>query len=132
MAIRKLPGVESVDVSLERSVADVRLKPGNTVTLGQLRTIVKDNGFSAREATVTATGSEVERGGKPAFNVSGLGVVWLIVPDPNRSAAYDDAVKRAASRQAEDSAEITGIVPAPSHADEPERIAVQQLAAGNE
>ena len=42
VAIRKLPGVESVDVSLERGAAEIRLRSDNRVTVPQLRKIIRD------------------------------------------------------------------------------------------
>ena len=71
--MRKLPGVESVDVSLERATTDVRLKPGNTVTLAQLRQIIKSNGFNAREAEVTVDGTLAQRSGAVVLEVTGTG-----------------------------------------------------------
>ena len=124
VAIQKMPGVDSVNVSLARAMTDVRLEPGNTVTLVKLRQILKDSGFTARDATVTVVGSLIERGGKPALDVRGLGVVWLLSRDPQHAAAYDDAVKRSESGQPE-MVEVVGVVKAPSA--DPERITVQRL-----
>ena len=33
VALKKLDGVETADVSLEKATADIRLKPGNAITL---------------------------------------------------------------------------------------------------
>jgi hypothetical protein len=43
-----LPGVESVNVSLEHASADLRLRAGDAITLPQLRSIIKNNGFTRR------------------------------------------------------------------------------------
>jgi copper chaperone CopZ len=88
VAIRKLPGVDAVDVSLERATADIRLRAGNAITLPQLRQIIKDNGFTSKEATVTVAGNLIERGGKPALDVTGTKIVMLIVPDPKHPDTY--------------------------------------------
>ena len=111
MAIGKLHGVESVDVSLTRASADVRLRPGNTVTLAQLRKIIKDNGFSSRDVTVTAVGRLVDSGGTVALDISGL--VLPLARDSKQPAAYDDAVARAKSAQP--TVEVTGVVPTPKN-----------------
>src|SRR5688572_16907700 len=89
--MRKLAGLESVEVSLERATADIRLRPGNTISLEQLRRIVKDNGFTAQEATVTAVGKIIERGGQPALEVTGTNRVMLIVVDPSAPAVFKQA-----------------------------------------
>ena len=81
VALQKLAGVESVDVSLERAVVDMRLRVPNAVTLAQVRDIVRKNGFGSREATVTVEGMLVNRSGQPAIEVSGTGVTMRIVPD---------------------------------------------------
>jgi copper chaperone CopZ len=59
VAVRKVEGVESIDVSLEKAVADIRLKPGNRVTLAQLRAAIKKNGYATRDADVEARGKIV-------------------------------------------------------------------------
>ena len=52
-------------MSLERASAVIALRPGNRITLPQLRQIIKNNGFTAKEATVTVAGTVIERGGSP-------------------------------------------------------------------
>lgn len=69
VAIGKLDGVESVDVSLEKASADIRLKPGNTVTLPQLRRVIRQSGYPTKDARVDARGSVIERNGKPALDL---------------------------------------------------------------
>ena len=69
VAIRKLDGVESVDVSLEKASADIRLKPGNAITLPQLRRVIRQSGYPTKEAHVEARGTIVDRNGKPALDL---------------------------------------------------------------
>ena len=69
VAIKKLDGVESVDVSLEKATADVRLGPGNTITLPQLRRIIRQSGYPTKDAHVEARGTLVERNGKPTLDL---------------------------------------------------------------
>lgn len=63
VALLKLPGVESADVSLDKASADIRLKPDNKITLPQLRELLKKNGYPTRDARVDARGRIVEGGG---------------------------------------------------------------------
>ena len=86
--MRKLPGVESVDVSLERAMTDVRLRPGNTVTLDRLRRVIKNNGFNAEEADITVVGKIRERGGQPVLLVTGTESVLILVADPKNPKAF--------------------------------------------
>ena len=69
MAIKKLDGVESVDVSLEKARADIHLEPGNTITLPQLRRIIRQAGYPTKDAQVDARGTVVERNGQPMLDL---------------------------------------------------------------
>ena len=55
--MKKVPAVTQVKVSLNDGLTVLDLKPGNTVTLAELRQIIKNNGFVSKEATVIARGS---------------------------------------------------------------------------
>ena len=123
VAVRKLEGVESVDVSLERASVAIGLRPGNRITLPQLRQIIKNNGFSAKDATVTAIGTVIERGGKPALSVTGTDVVWLLA---GSNAAYADAVQRVKMQQPAP-VEAAGTVAAPANESQPEVLRLQAL-----
>ena len=57
--MQKLPGVETVEVSLTKASTDIRFRPGNTVTLAQLRDVIKKGGFKAGEVQITAQGKLV-------------------------------------------------------------------------
>ena len=63
VAVTKLPGVESADVSLDKASADIRLKPDNRITMTQLRAVLKQNGYPTRNAQIDARGRIVDRGG---------------------------------------------------------------------
>ena len=69
VAIKKLDGVESVDVSLEKSSAEIKLKADNKITLPQLRRIIRSNGYPTKDAQVTARGRIVDRDGKPILDL---------------------------------------------------------------
>ena len=125
VAVRKLDGVESVDVSLERASVTIGLRPGNRITLPQLRQIIRNNGFSAKDATVTAIGTVIERGGKPALSVTGTDVVWLLA---GSNAAYADAMQRVKAPQAAP-VEAAGTVAAPPNESQPEVLLLQALKA---
>jgi hypothetical protein len=122
VALQKLAGVEAVDVSLERAVVDVRLRAGNTITLAQLRGIIKSNGFSSRDAAVTAVGTLAQAGGNAVLEVTGTKVVMRIDADPATPAAFQQ-IQRDLPTAGSRSAELTGIVTVTS--DQQERIAVQ-------
>ena len=67
--MKKLDGVESVEVSLEKATADIRLKPDNRITLSQLRQTIRKSGYPTKDARIEARGTIVERNGKPALDL---------------------------------------------------------------
>ena len=107
VAIKKVPGVESVDVSLERAVTDIHLKPGNEVTLAQVRGILERSGFNGREATVTAVGRLFEKDGQLLLDLAPAKMLLTVSAEKGSSAA-----ERAGSiaRGAAQRVELTGVV----------------------
>jgi hypothetical protein len=55
--MKKVPAVVQVRVSLNEGLTVLDLKPENLATLAELRQILKNNGFVAKEATVIARGT---------------------------------------------------------------------------
>jgi copper chaperone CopZ len=68
-SVGRLPGIESVNVSLKTGLLEIVLTRGNTFKLSDLRKRIKENGFRSMEATVTAVG----RLNGSKFEVSGTG-----------------------------------------------------------
>ena len=125
VAVQKLPGVESVNVSLERASTEIQLRPGNSITLDQVRSIIKNNGFTAKEATVTVVGRLIERGGQPALEVTGTDTVMLIVADPKQPAPFKKVEERLRAKTS-DVIRIAGMVE--TNANSPDRITVRVLS----
>lgn len=59
LAMQQIEGVRSVAVSLKQGLTVLELREGNSVTLAQLRTVIRNNGLVSKEATVVARGSLV-------------------------------------------------------------------------
>lgn len=57
VALKKFPGVESVDVSLNKGLAAVTLKPGNTVRPKELWEAIRKNGFTPKQTHVVVRGA---------------------------------------------------------------------------
>ena len=55
-AVKKLDGVEAVELIVEKAAAVIRLKADNTITLQQLRRVIKSVGYDAKDAEITARG----------------------------------------------------------------------------
>jgi copper chaperone CopZ len=88
-ALQNTTGVEKVDVSLNKGLATVTLKPGNTVRLQDVWETVRKNGFTPKETKVVVRG-EVRGGAKPELKVSGSNEVYVLLPDPKAPKSMDD------------------------------------------
>ena len=80
VSLKSVSGVDSVDVSLEKGLAVVKMKPGNTVTLKQLNDAIAKNGFTMKDSTATVTGTVVTMDGKATLRVSGSNDVLQLLP----------------------------------------------------
>jgi copper chaperone CopZ len=81
VSLKAVVGVDAVDVSLEKGLAVVKLKPGNTVTLKQLQEAIIKNGFTMKQSTATIAGQFVLEAGKPLIKISGSNDVLTLIPD---------------------------------------------------
>lgn len=79
--MKSVAGVDSVDVDLEKGVAAVKMKPGNTATLKQLQGAITKNGFTMKQSTATVAGKLVIENGKPRLQVSGSNDVLDLSPE---------------------------------------------------
>jgi copper chaperone CopZ len=70
VALKKFPGVESVDVSLNKGLATVKLKPGNTVRPQEFWEAVRRNGFTPKETRALVRG-EVTNSASLQLKVTG-------------------------------------------------------------
>lgn len=61
VAIEKIPGVDSVKVSLNGGYADIYLAEANAVTVEQVRNAIRKNGFSPRETRLRVRGTVARR-----------------------------------------------------------------------
>ena len=96
VSLKSVAGVESVDVSLEKGLAAVKMKPGNTATLKQLQDAITKNGFTMKQSNATVAGTVLVANGKTQLQVSGSNDVLQLVPEsqsvPNASSMQGKAV----------------------------------------
>jgi len=78
-----------VDVSLNKGLATVTLKPGNTVTIEQLQHAITKNGFTTKQSTVVVTGTMVSDDQKLALRVSGSNELFNLVPESQQTHTSD-------------------------------------------
>ena len=71
MAIKKIEGVESVNVSLNEGKARIQFKPGNMVRWNTIIESVKNKGFTPKEARVTAITALELKDGKARATIIG-------------------------------------------------------------
>src|SRR5262249_37166192 len=76
-ALMKFQGVESAEVSLNKGLAAVKLKPGNSIRPAEFWEAIRKNGNTPKATHVTVRG-EVQAGGSQ-FKVSGSGEVFPLI-----------------------------------------------------
>jgi copper chaperone CopZ len=79
-ALRKVAGVESVEVSLNKGLATVKLKSGNTARPQELWEVVRKNGFTPKETRVVVRGM-IAISPQPQLKVSGSNQVLKLTGD---------------------------------------------------
>jgi copper chaperone CopZ len=80
VSLKSVAGVDSVDISLEKGLAVVKMKPGNTATLKQLNEAITKNGFSMKDSTATVAGTVIETAGSVMLKVSGSNDLLKLIP----------------------------------------------------
>ncbi len=94
VALKKTAGVETVDVSLNKGLATVKLKPGNTVSVPQLWSLLHDKGYTPKTTVVLVKGELENAGGRVQLKVAGTRDVLELSADPKAAAAFTDAKNR--------------------------------------
>jgi copper chaperone CopZ len=86
VSLKSVSGVDSVEVSLEKGLAVVKMKPGNTTHLKQLNEAITKNGFTMKDSTAIVVGSVVSTDGRAAFRVAGSNEMLQLVPESGATA----------------------------------------------
>jgi copper chaperone CopZ len=81
VSLKSVAGVDSVNVSLAKGLATVKMKAGNAATLKQLQTAITKNGFTMKQSPVTVVGTVVVDAGKVQLKVSGSNETVDLIPD---------------------------------------------------
>lgn len=125
--MKKIPGVESVKVSLNRGEALLRLKPGNSVTVERIRQVVLDNGFTPKDSDVEVLGRVTERNGQPALALSGLDLVYRLADHRSGKGKMKDLWTKAREKEVL----VNGHLPQTAtkgRAEEPRTLEVREFA----
>jgi copper chaperone CopZ len=91
VALKKVSGVESVEVSLNKGLATVKLNVGNAVSVPQLWEIIHQNGYTPKATAVSVRGNVTEVQGRLSLKVSETSDTLALVPGPKNAAAFDAA-----------------------------------------
>jgi copper chaperone CopZ len=94
VALKKVPGVESVEVSLNKGLATVKLKPGNSVSVPQFWELLHQKGYTPKATNVLVRGDLVNFEGRLQLKVSGTKETLELVSDPKNATAYGDVSKK--------------------------------------
>ncbi len=85
VSLKSVSGVDSVDVSLAKGLAAVKMKPGNTATLKQLQNAITKNGFTMKDSPAVIAGTIVISNGKAQLQVSGSNELLMLVRESQAS-----------------------------------------------
>ena len=94
VALKKVAGVESVEVSLNKGLAAVKLKPGNTVSVLQLWKLIHENGYTPKVTNVSARGELASVQGQLQLKVSGTSEVLALIADPKETSVYSEVARK--------------------------------------
>jgi hypothetical protein len=86
VSLKSASGVDLVQVSLEKGLAVVKMKPGNTTQLKQLNEAITRNGFTMKDSTAIVVGTVASTNGKAALLVTGSNEALQLVPQSGAAA----------------------------------------------
>ena len=92
VALKKVTGVDTVEVSLNKGLATVKLKPGNAVTVQQFWQLLREKGYTPKATTVSVKGELSNAHGRLELNVGGTRDVLALVEDSKDPGAYGQAM----------------------------------------
>ena len=87
VALKKVDGVESVEVSLNKGLAIVKMKPGNKITVPQLWQLIHSKGYTPKATTVLVRGELMGIPGHAQLKVPETGEVIGLAVDPKHADA---------------------------------------------
>jgi copper chaperone CopZ len=94
VALKKVSGVDSAEVSLNKGLATVKLKPGNAVSVEQLWQLIHDKGYTPKSTAVSVRGDLENSPRGLELKVSGTNQTIALLGDPKNGKAYADGSKK--------------------------------------
>jgi copper chaperone CopZ len=83
VALKNVPGTDTVDVSLNQGSATVNMKANNTTALKDVLEAITKNGFVTKQTVVTARGVLVKSDGKWRLKITGSNEELAVETAPN-------------------------------------------------
>lgn len=118
VSIQKIPGVESVNVNINRGLVTVTLKPGNTVTMEQIRTAILDDAFTPKGAQVVVIGELASQDGKLQFKVADSNEIF-----PVAATQHDSGLQQVGHELT-----VNGLISAPAKRGESGRLQIKSVS----
>lgn len=78
--LKKVEGVEKVEIKVDQGTANLTLKKGKTLSIEAVEKAVKDGGFTPREISLTVTGRLIERYGRTVLAIPDGEEIFLVEP----------------------------------------------------
>ena len=119
VSLKSVSGVGSVDVSLAKGTAAVKMKPANTATFKELQNAITKNGFTMKASTATVAGTIVVANGKSRLQISGSNELLTLVPE---SQASSDATSLSGK-----SVLVEGVIPEAAKGKTPDSIQYRSI-----
>jgi hypothetical protein len=116
VAFKGINGVENVNVSLNKGLADVDFKPGNTIGFRQLLDAIAKNGFTTKQSIVIVRGTVENMNGKYLLKVSST-------PDSLELDGDRSQLQAFAGKQVE----VQGTIPEAPKGKVPDKIQVKKM-----
>lgn len=124
--MKKVNGVESVNVSLNEGKASIRFKPDSTGKYEDARSNIEKNGFVVKDASVQVHGKVQVAGNAVQLVVSGTGETFDVSPAQNAPA---DVLTRLQALAGKDVV-IDGVIPTPEKNKKQDRLLVKAIVNG--
>jgi copper chaperone CopZ len=121
VAVKKVNGVRSVDVSLKDGKAAIRFTPTSTGKYGDVRGGIEKNGFVVREAQMRVRGKVHKGVAGMQFIVSGSGETFQILPTGD--------LAQTLNQNAEREIVIDATVPTPEKNRYQDKLLIKQIIA---
>jgi cation transport ATPase len=80
VSMKGIQGVNTVDVDLNTGLVTIKLAPGNSATMRQFNEAVEKNGFTHKDATISAKGKLTGTASAPFLEVAGTQDRYALSP----------------------------------------------------